>query len=140
LLKYKQVTRPLLLQWADILARMSRSNHRVPVAVIRRRMQKWKSDLTVSDILECAPQEAPSTRITPEGPLSDQSRDESFTLGETSTWVGEFVLDSAKGMGALNPNDKIALVLAGDDGSSRSTGDTALGEEPAEDAAEIKFD
>lgn len=121
LLKYKPVTRPLLLQWADILARMSRSSHRVPAAVIRRGMEKWKSDLTVSDILDYTPQETPGTRMTPEGQLSDQSQDESFdisgtgTIGETSTWVGEFVLDSAKGMGALDPNDKIALVLPGND-------------------------
>jgi hypothetical protein len=121
LLKYKPVTRPLLLQWADILARMSRSSHRVPAAVIRRRMEKWKSDLTVSDILDSAPQEAPGPRLTAEGQRSDQSQDESFgisglgALGETSTWVGEFVLDSAKNMGALNPNDKIALVLTPDD-------------------------
>jgi hypothetical protein len=121
LLKYKPVTRPLLLKWAEILARMSRSSHRVPAAVIRRRMEKWKSDLTVNDILDYTPQEPPSPRLTPEGQLSDQSRDESFgisgtgTIGEASTWVGEFVLESAKGMGALDSNDKIALVLPGED-------------------------
>jgi len=137
LLKYKQVTRPLLLQWADILARMSRSSHRVPAVVIRRRMEKWKSDLTVSDILDYAPQETPGARMTPEGQLSDQSQDESFgtgTLGETSGWVGEFVLDSAKGMGALNPNDKIALVLPGDDqGGDGSSNGTRTAAGPAGD-------
>ena len=140
LLKYKQVTRPLLLQWADILARMSRSSHRVPAAVIRRRMERWKFDLTVNDILNYTPQEIPRATIPSEGQLTDQSQDEAFgmsgtgTLGETSTWVGEFVLDSAKGMGALNPNDKIALVLPGDDqGGDGSSNGTRTAAGPAGD-------
>jgi hypothetical protein len=134
LLKYKQVTRPLLLQWAEILARMSRSTHRVPAAVIRRRMGRWKFDLTVNDILNYTPQETPSTHITSEGQLTDQSQDEVFgmsgtgTLGETSTWVGEFVLDSSKDMGAVHPNEKIALLLSGDDDQNKTTGDTPSGE------------
>lgn len=57
LLKYKQVTRPLFLQWAEIFARMSRSTHRVPTAVIRRRMERWKFDLTGNDILNYTPRE-----------------------------------------------------------------------------------
>ena len=55
LLKYKEVTRPILLQWADILAKMSRGNHRVPASLIRRRMAKWKYDLSVDDILKYTP-------------------------------------------------------------------------------------
>ena len=52
LLKYKQVTQPVLWKWADVLSRMSQSSHRTPVEVIRRRMAKWKSKLTVEDILD----------------------------------------------------------------------------------------
>lgn len=51
LLKYKQYTRPVLYAWADRLVAMSRANHRVSVSTIRRRMDRWKSDLTVEDIL-----------------------------------------------------------------------------------------
>ena len=32
---------------------MSRSTHRVPASTIRRWMDKWQSDLTVQDILDC---------------------------------------------------------------------------------------
>ena len=42
LLKYRQITKPVLLQWADRLADMSRSTHRVPAATIRRWMDHWK--------------------------------------------------------------------------------------------------
>ena len=55
LLKYKEYTWPVLCQWADRLAHMSLSNHRTPVSVIRRRMDKWKWDLTVEDILSYRP-------------------------------------------------------------------------------------
>ncbi|NQV31231.1 MAG: AAA family ATPase [Phycisphaeraceae bacterium] len=51
LLKYKEVTREILYQWADRLAEMSRSNHRVPASTIRNWMDHWKYDLTVEDIL-----------------------------------------------------------------------------------------
>jgi len=94
----------------------------------------------VSDILCYTPQETPSTQIASEGQLTDQSQDESLgisgtgTLGETSTWVGEFVLDSAKGMGALNPNNKIALALSGEDqGGDGSTNGTRTAADPAGD-------
>lgn len=53
LLKYKEVTREILYQWADRLAEMSRSNHRVPASTIRDWMDHWKHDLTVQDILNC---------------------------------------------------------------------------------------
>ena len=51
LLKYKHATREILYQWADRLAELSRSNHRVPASTIRHRMDKWKHGLTVEDIL-----------------------------------------------------------------------------------------
>jgi hypothetical protein len=52
LLKYKHVTKEILYQWADRLAEMSRSNHRVPASTIRHWMDKWRYDLTVQDILD----------------------------------------------------------------------------------------
>lgn len=55
LLKYKNVTREILYQWADRLAEMSRSTHRVPVATIRHWMNKWRHGLTVEDILRYEP-------------------------------------------------------------------------------------
>jgi len=55
LLKYKRVTKEILYQWADRLADLSRSTHRVPVATIRHWMDKWRYDLTVQDILEYQP-------------------------------------------------------------------------------------
>jgi predicted kinase len=51
LLKYKHATKEILYQWADRLAEMSRSNHRVSAATIRDWMDHWKYDLTVEDIL-----------------------------------------------------------------------------------------
>ena len=51
LLKYKHVTREILYEWADRLAKMSRSTHRVPATTIRRWMDRWKYDLTIADIL-----------------------------------------------------------------------------------------
>ena len=52
LLKYKQITRPILYQWADELARLSRTTHRVPAKTIRHWMDHWKYDLTIDDILK----------------------------------------------------------------------------------------
>jgi hypothetical protein len=52
LLKYKHITREILYQWADRLAEMSRSTHRVPAATIRRWMDCWKHDVTIQDILQ----------------------------------------------------------------------------------------
>lgn len=51
LLKYKDVTKEILDQWADRLAKLSRRTHRVPVDTIRRWMRAWKWDLSVDDIL-----------------------------------------------------------------------------------------
>lgn len=69
LLKYKDVTRPILLEWADRLATMSRSTHRVPVAEIRRRMAKWKHDLSVEEILDYVPQDERETKESTASPL-----------------------------------------------------------------------
>ena len=55
LLKDKERNRPLLYAWADRLAEISRSTHRVPASTIRRWMDKWRSDLTVEDILRYQP-------------------------------------------------------------------------------------
>ncbi|MBC8870358.1 MAG: AAA family ATPase [Planctomycetes bacterium] len=55
LLKYKSVTKEILYQWADRLAEMSHSTHRVPVATIRHWMDKWQHGLTIQDILEYQP-------------------------------------------------------------------------------------
>ncbi len=55
LLKYKEHTRPVLYRWADRLAEMSRSTHRVPASTIRDWMDKWKHDLTVEDVLSYRP-------------------------------------------------------------------------------------
>ena len=51
LLQSKETNRALLYQWADRLAEMSRTGHRVPAATIRDWMDKWKCDLTVEQIL-----------------------------------------------------------------------------------------
>ncbi len=55
LLKYKRFTKPVLLEWSEHLAAMSRSTHRVPAASIRRRMARWKHDVTVDAILSFVP-------------------------------------------------------------------------------------
>ena len=52
LLKYKQVTREILYEWADRLSEMSKQTHRVPASTIRHWMDHWKPDLTVRDILK----------------------------------------------------------------------------------------
>lgn len=51
LLKYKRFTKPVLYAWADRLAEMNQSTHRVAASTIRRWMDAWKFDLTVEDIL-----------------------------------------------------------------------------------------
>ncbi len=51
LLKYKECTTPVLDAWAARLADVSRSVHRVSASTIRRRMNTWKYDLTVEEIL-----------------------------------------------------------------------------------------
>lgn len=51
LLKYKDVTKPILYQWANRLYKINRSTHRVPLSQIRRWIDKWKWDLTIEDIL-----------------------------------------------------------------------------------------
>ena len=58
LLKYKQHTKPVLLDWSRRLAEMSRSTHRVSAVSIRRRMSAWKHDLTIQDILDFEPGDA----------------------------------------------------------------------------------
>ena len=55
LLKYKEHTGPVLDDWAVRLAEMNRATHRTPAATIRRWMAKWRSDLTVEQILRYRP-------------------------------------------------------------------------------------
>jgi len=52
LLKYKRYTRPVLSAWAERLEQISRPKHRVSAAVILHRMDRWRWDLTVQDILD----------------------------------------------------------------------------------------
>ncbi|MCJ7823582.1 MAG: ATP-binding protein, partial [Anaerolineales bacterium] len=124
LLKYKQHTRPVLMQWADILARMSSSSHRVPVSVIRRRMEKWKFDLTVHDILNYIPEEPPAAHDSSEKPSEDRGREESYGMCDVGPlegnggWVGEFVFDIAGRGRSLGANDLIAITLPGVDQKS----------------------
>jgi predicted kinase len=56
LLKYRKLTRPALYEWADKLAEMSRSTHRVPARTIRDWMDGWKWDLTIEEILNFEPE------------------------------------------------------------------------------------
>ena len=56
LLKYKRYTKPVLMEWAAVLTKMSRATHRVPETDIRRRMSRWKHDLTVQEILDFDPE------------------------------------------------------------------------------------
>ncbi len=53
LLKYKNVTREILYQWADRLAESTRQTHRVPSSTIRHWMDNWRHDVTVEKILAC---------------------------------------------------------------------------------------
>lgn len=51
LLRYRPWTDPVLRDWADELARLSRRTHRVPADVIYERMSDWDTDFTMDDIL-----------------------------------------------------------------------------------------
>ena len=125
LLKYKQVTRPILLQWADILAKMSRATHRVPVSVIQRRMAKWKPNLTVEAILNYrlgsdevvtertkAGKGRPRKRTVEQGYYPEARVDySSDAMEKNSPWVSDFLVDLAGTDDNTNPNDHINLVL-----------------------------
>lgn len=54
LLRDKQANQALLDEWAQRLADRSRTTHRVPAARIRRWMDHWRPDITVSEILACS--------------------------------------------------------------------------------------
>jgi len=64
LLKHKPHTLPALEQWAQRLATMSRSTHRVPASMIIDWMRKWRVDLTVQDILDYNPRPAQASAAT----------------------------------------------------------------------------
>ena len=53
LLKYKDLTKSVLDEWAQTLSR--RNRQRTPAIRIRRLMEKWRHDITVSDILQLKP-------------------------------------------------------------------------------------
>lgn len=55
LLKYKNLTGPVLDQWAEELALYSHPIHRVPAKTIRHRMETWTHGLTIEDILNYRP-------------------------------------------------------------------------------------
>jgi len=55
LLKYKKYTKPVLDQWAEELARRSKPIHQVSASTIRKRIEKWKWDVTIEDILHYEP-------------------------------------------------------------------------------------
>lgn len=50
LLRYRPWTDPVLRDWADELARLSRRTHRVPAEVIYERMCDWDTDFTLEDV------------------------------------------------------------------------------------------
>ncbi len=52
LLRYRPWTDPVLRDWADELARLSRRTHRVPAEVIYERMCDWDTDFTMDDVFE----------------------------------------------------------------------------------------
>lgn len=51
LLRYRPWTDPVLRDWADELARLSKRTHRVPAEVIYERMCDWDTDFTMEDVL-----------------------------------------------------------------------------------------
>jgi len=73
LLKYKEYTKPVLIEWSERLAEMSRSKHRVSAEFIRHLMSRWHYGLTVEEILGYEP--------PPAAPESDGDRtDETHEL------------------------------------------------------------
>ncbi len=52
LLKYKDLTRTVLDQWAERLADINKRTHGVSARSIRRLMDKWRHDVTIEDILK----------------------------------------------------------------------------------------
>lgn len=77
LLKYKDVTHPILVDWAARLAKKNRQTHRTPADTILRWMEKWRHGLTVEQILAFGPKRSsaraasnPSNSATQECPTS----------------------------------------------------------------------
>ncbi len=91
LLKYKQITGVILVEWAKRLAEMSARGHRVPAHDIARKMSKWKWDLTVQEILDYAP--------APKGTANGQSR-EPPPETETAPWLREIMATVTTEQGA----------------------------------------
>lgn len=128
LLKYRDYTKAILDAWAERLAAMSRSTHRVPAPTIRRRMEKWKWDLTVEEVLRYKPPQveghaaarpreaagmvkAERSRGTA-GEVRQQSRDgQPSSAIPTSPWVGEFLLNLAGAESTASPNKDIRVTV-----------------------------
>jgi len=51
LLANPELNKAQLMTWAEKLARLSRVGHAVPLGTFTRRMQTWRDDLTVVDLL-----------------------------------------------------------------------------------------
>ena len=114
LLKYKEFTKPVLDAWAARLAALSRSGHRVSASTIRRRMDTWKYDLTVEEILTYRPTRIKARDDRPGRELpTDEARRQAGAAPARSAshrWVGDFVLNLAEPAGARDPNQDIRLV------------------------------
>lgn len=131
LLKYRKYTRPLLRQWAEVLAAMSKNTHRVPVAVIWRRMESWQFNLKVADILNYTPDkgntvsDSRTNRIS--NPLGETENTGSQNLDTSGRWIGDFLLDVTEGMRYPNPNDGIVIAMpSGDDDEVVAGSDSPL--------------
>lgn len=116
LLKYKHYTKAVLDTWAVRLAAVSKATHRVSASTIRRRMDGWKYDLTVEDILSYDPKKAEAQRnrngafkvkLAPEQSINGQFR----SLSGSNPWVGNFLLNLAEDEGMRNPNKNIQVAV-----------------------------
>lgn len=116
LLKYKQYTKSVLDTWAVRLAAVSKGTHRVSESNIRRRMDGWKYDLTVEDILHYDQKMAEELRskngkfkvkLAPVQSLNGQFR----SLAGTNPWVGNYLLNLAEDEGVRNSNNSIQVAV-----------------------------
>lgn len=108
LLKYKQYVWPVLRRWANILARMSRANHRVPEEVILRRMRSWKFNLTVDDILRYRAPEGSSNKTS----VTDFEKPIQDGKVENGSWLEGFVVDLVDDASDKHPNNRIVVDLS----------------------------
>jgi len=71
LLKYKKHTKPVLYKWADRLAEWNKPIHRVSAKHIRKRIDRWKWDVTIQDILNYRPSEKKPKSAPPPPPQGE---------------------------------------------------------------------